>query len=202
MGLIVSQLGNVVQSSVEDRDPSEAGGIQNTAQQLGSSLGTALLGAIVITGLIAAFLSNIADDPRVSGEVEEQVQVSMSAGASSSAAEERAQVRELGLHRGAEPVAELEDRGVGDPVDGAGPLLAAGEEALVAEGREVLGDVLLAGPQRLGQFADRCLLPATQDIEDAKARRVGKRPEAPRDQIGGIGIQGALHRHGALLIEV
>ena len=53
MGLIVSQLGNVVQSAVEDRDRSEAGGLQNTAQQLGSSLGTALLGAIVISGLIS-----------------------------------------------------------------------------------------------------------------------------------------------------
>ena len=52
MGLIVSQLGNVVQSAVEDRDRSEAGGLQFTAQQLGSSLGTALLGAIVISGLI------------------------------------------------------------------------------------------------------------------------------------------------------
>ena len=39
MGLIVSQLGNVVQSAVEDRDRSEAGGLQFTAQQLGSSLG-------------------------------------------------------------------------------------------------------------------------------------------------------------------
>jgi MFS family permease len=88
MGLIVSQLGNVVQSSVEDPDRSEAGGIQNTAQQLGSSLGTALLGAIVITGLIVAFSSNIADDPRVSGEVEEQVQVAMSAGGTFVASDE------------------------------------------------------------------------------------------------------------------
>ena len=39
MGLIVSQLGNVVQSAVGDADRSEAGGLQNTAQQLGSSLG-------------------------------------------------------------------------------------------------------------------------------------------------------------------
>ena len=53
MGLIVSQLGNVVQSAVGDDDRSEAGGLQSTSQQLGSSLGTALLGAIVITGLIA-----------------------------------------------------------------------------------------------------------------------------------------------------
>src|SRR3954452_6454725 len=73
MGLIVSQLGNVVQSAVEDRDRSEAGGLQYTAQQLGSSLGTALLGAIVITGLITAFTANVADNPRISDEVEQQV---------------------------------------------------------------------------------------------------------------------------------
>jgi len=82
MGLIVSQLGNVVQSSVGESDRSEAGGLQNTAQQLGSSLGTAVLGAIVISGLIAAFTSNIADDPRVSGEVTEEVKVQLSAGGS------------------------------------------------------------------------------------------------------------------------
>ena len=52
MGLIVSQLGNVVQSAVGDADRSEAGGLQSTAQQLGSSLGTAFLGAIVITGAV------------------------------------------------------------------------------------------------------------------------------------------------------
>jgi EmrB/QacA subfamily drug resistance transporter len=88
MGLIVSQLGNVVQSSVGDSDRSEAGGLQNTAQQLGSSLGTALLGAVVITGLLTAFTSNVADDPRVSGRVEEQVQVQLSAGGSFVSAEE------------------------------------------------------------------------------------------------------------------
>jgi hypothetical protein len=88
MGLIVSQLGNVVQSAVGDRDRSEAGGLQNTAQQLGSSLGTALLGAIVITGLITAFSSNVADDPRVSKEVESQIQVELSAGGSFVASDE------------------------------------------------------------------------------------------------------------------
>jgi EmrB/QacA subfamily drug resistance transporter len=82
MGLIVSQLGNVVQSSVGDRDRSEAGGLQNTAQQLGSSLGTALLGAIVITGLISAFTSNVEANPRISGDVQEEVKVRLSAGGS------------------------------------------------------------------------------------------------------------------------
>ncbi len=88
MGLVVSQLGNVVQSAVGDSDRSEAGGLQNTAQQLGSSLGTALLGAIVITGLIAAFSANIAADPQISSDVSKQVEVQLSAGGSFVAASE------------------------------------------------------------------------------------------------------------------
>jgi EmrB/QacA subfamily drug resistance transporter len=94
MGLIVSQLGNVVQSAVGDADRSEAGGLQNTAQQLGSSLGTALLGAIVISGLIFAFTSNISDDPRVSTDVEDQVQTQLSAGGSFVSSEQVAAVAE------------------------------------------------------------------------------------------------------------
>jgi EmrB/QacA subfamily drug resistance transporter len=82
MGLVVSQLGNVVQSAIGDEQRSEAGGLQNTAQQLGSSLGTALLGAIVITGLITAFTTNIADDPQVNSRVEQQVEVQLSSGGS------------------------------------------------------------------------------------------------------------------------
>ncbi len=48
MGLIASQLGNVVQSSVDASGRSEAGGLQYTAQQLGSAIGVALIGAIVL----------------------------------------------------------------------------------------------------------------------------------------------------------
>jgi EmrB/QacA subfamily drug resistance transporter len=88
MGLIVSQLGNVVQSAVGEEDRSEAGGLQNTAQQLGSSLGTALLGAIVITGLAAAFTTNLADNPKISAEVRNQVEVRLSAGGSFVASEQ------------------------------------------------------------------------------------------------------------------
>lgn len=88
MGLIVSQLGNVVQSAVGDADRSEAGGLQYTAQQLGSSLGTAVLGAIVITGLIAAFTANVAGDPSISKNVEQQLELKLSAGGSFVAAGE------------------------------------------------------------------------------------------------------------------
>jgi EmrB/QacA subfamily drug resistance transporter len=98
MGLIVSQLGNVVQSAVGDEDRSEAGGLQYTAQQLGSSLGTALLGAIVITGLLAAFTTNVADNPRISQDVREQVNVRLAAGASFVASEQvKASAEEAGV---------------------------------------------------------------------------------------------------------
>ncbi|MGE5407891.1 MAG: MFS transporter, partial [Syntrophothermus sp.] len=100
MGLIVSQLGNVCQSAVGDRDRSEAGGIQNTAQQLGSSLGTALLGAIVITGLIAAFYANVSSNPAISADVREQVKVSLGSGVSFVSA---AEVEAGATAAGAEP---------------------------------------------------------------------------------------------------
>ena len=101
MGLVVSQLGNVVQSSVGDSDRSEAGGVQNTAQQLGSSLGTALLGAVVITGLIAAFSDNVADDPRLPEDVKQEVEVRLGGDVSFVASDEvRSSATEAGLDSG------------------------------------------------------------------------------------------------------
>ena len=69
MGLLASQLGNVVQSSVDASGRSEAGGLQYTSQQLGSSLGVALIGAVVIFGLSTNFFSTVAEDERISSEV-------------------------------------------------------------------------------------------------------------------------------------
>ena len=80
MGLIASQLGNVVQSSVDASGRGEAGGLQFTGQQLGSSLGVALLGAIVLSGLTSAFVSNISSDERISAAVSEQVGVAVGSG--------------------------------------------------------------------------------------------------------------------------
>lgn len=77
MGLLASQLGNVVQSSVGARDRSEAGGLQYTAQQLGSSIGTALIGAIVIGSLSTVFVNQLANDKRVTDELESEIVVSL-----------------------------------------------------------------------------------------------------------------------------
>ena len=78
MGLIASQLGLVVQSSVDASGRGEAGGLQYTGQQLGSSLGVALIGAIVLAGLASSFLSSVEGDPRVSDEAAVTVSTAVS----------------------------------------------------------------------------------------------------------------------------
>jgi len=80
MGLIVSQLGNVVQSSVDASGRGEAGGLQYTGQQLGSSLGVALIGAIVLSGLTSVFVSQVSSDTRITQEVAAQVTVAVAPG--------------------------------------------------------------------------------------------------------------------------
>jgi EmrB/QacA subfamily drug resistance transporter len=82
MGLLASQLGNVVQSSVGASARSEVGGLQYTAQNLGSSLGTALIGSVLIGALANAFTRYIDEDPRVSAAVEEEVGVALQSGIS------------------------------------------------------------------------------------------------------------------------
>jgi len=80
MGLMASQLGNVVQSSVDASGRGEAGGLQYTGQQLGSSLGVAFIGAIVLAGLTGAFISHVQDDARISDQVEAQVSTAAGTG--------------------------------------------------------------------------------------------------------------------------
>ena len=80
MGLLASQLGNVVQSSVDASGRGEAGGLQYTGQQLGSSLGVALIGAIVLTGLTSTFVTQVQEDERISTEVATQVGIAVESG--------------------------------------------------------------------------------------------------------------------------
>lgn len=59
LGLLASQIGNVIMTSVKPDETSQAGGLQGTSQNLGSSLGTALIGSVLITSLTAGFVSSI-----------------------------------------------------------------------------------------------------------------------------------------------
>src|SRR5829696_2062230 len=72
-GLLLSQLGNVIMSSVEPAKTNEAGGLQGTAQNLGASLGTALIGAVLIAALTSGFASRVEDNPAVAPQVRERV---------------------------------------------------------------------------------------------------------------------------------
>jgi MFS family permease len=62
-GLLLSQLGNVIMSSVDPAKTNEAGGLQGTAQNLGASLGTALIGSILIAVLSSTFVSRVEQNP-------------------------------------------------------------------------------------------------------------------------------------------
>jgi EmrB/QacA subfamily drug resistance transporter len=77
-GLLMSQLGNVIMSSAPPEDSNEAGGLQGTAQNLGASLGTALIGAILLTTLTNSFVSRIEQNP----DLPQQVQTTISESAS------------------------------------------------------------------------------------------------------------------------
>jgi MFS family permease len=72
-GLLLSQLGNVIMSSVDPSKTNEAGGLQGTAQNLGASLGTALIGAVLIAALTSGFVERVSENPAVSADVRAQV---------------------------------------------------------------------------------------------------------------------------------
>ena len=127
MGLIASQLGNVVQSSVDASGRSEAGGLQYTAQQLGSAVGVALIGAIVLSGLASNFITRITDNPAVPAAVTEQATISVSEGVSFVTAD---QVLSTSLESGIPP--EIADQVVADYEDAQLKALRVGLLATVA----------------------------------------------------------------------
>jgi MFS family permease len=73
IGLVVSQLGNVVMSSVEASRSSEVGGLQGAAQSLGSSLGTALIGAVLLSGLTTGLHDRIQADAAIPAGVQQRI---------------------------------------------------------------------------------------------------------------------------------
>ena len=72
-GLLISQLGNVIMSSAPPEETNEAGGLQGTAQNLGASLGTALIGSVLLLGLLNGFNSSVEQNPAVSPELKTQI---------------------------------------------------------------------------------------------------------------------------------
>lgn len=69
VGLLASQLGNVIMSSVAPAQTNEAGGLQGTAQNLGASLGTALIGAILLGALSSGFAERVSGNPAIPADL-------------------------------------------------------------------------------------------------------------------------------------
>jgi MFS family permease len=72
-GLLLSQLGNVIMSSVDPAKTNEAGGLQGTAQNLGASLGTAIIGSVLIAAMTTGLVTRVEQNPAVPPPVREQV---------------------------------------------------------------------------------------------------------------------------------
>ena len=60
LGLLASQIGNVNMSAVTEKQTGEVGGLQGVFQNLGSSLGTALIGSILVGSLATTFAAGVA----------------------------------------------------------------------------------------------------------------------------------------------
>ena len=80
IGALASQLGAVTVSAVPDDQSPEVGGVQNTATNLGASLGTALAGSIMIAAVASSFLANIQHNPSIPNRVKSNAQVQLAGG--------------------------------------------------------------------------------------------------------------------------
>jgi MFS family permease len=80
VGALASQLGAVTVSAVPDDESPEVGGLQNTATNLGASLGTALAGSLMIAAVGTAFLANIQSNPDIPSRVKSEAHVKLEGG--------------------------------------------------------------------------------------------------------------------------
>ncbi|MBX3286106.1 MAG: MFS transporter, partial [Actinobacteria bacterium] len=80
MGALASQLGAVTVSSVPTSESGEVGGLQNTATNLGASIGTAFAGSVLIAVLTSSLIAGIADNPAVPADLKQQASVELASG--------------------------------------------------------------------------------------------------------------------------
>jgi MFS family permease len=80
IGALASQLGAVTVSAVPDEQSPEVGGLQNTATNIGASLGTALAGSVLIASLTTTLVAGIQENPAVPPEVRQQAATRLSSG--------------------------------------------------------------------------------------------------------------------------
>ncbi len=80
IGALASQLGAVTVSALPDSMSAEVGGLQNTFTNVGASLGTALIGAVLIGSLTSTFLLGVSHNSAVPADVVAHASVDLEAG--------------------------------------------------------------------------------------------------------------------------
>lgn len=80
LGALASQLGSVTVSAVPDSESAEVGGLQNTGTNLGASLGTALVGSVLLATLTASVVTGIQQNPDVPESVKTQASTQLVGG--------------------------------------------------------------------------------------------------------------------------
>lgn len=80
LGALASQLGAVTVSAVPDSQSAEVGGLQNTATNLGASLGTALIGSMLIATLSTSIIAGVQANPDVPAAAKEQATTQLAGG--------------------------------------------------------------------------------------------------------------------------
>src|SRR6516164_6101423 len=130
------------------------------------------------SALMSVTLPASANSTRSSG----QEGVGVVAGMSSGSFQECVELCRLAVQVAADLLAQVEDRLVGDRVDGEVALLAPRDDACAQQHAQVLGDVLLRGTGRLLELLHRRLTVA-QRVEQPDPHRLAQDAKALCDQL-------------------
>lgn len=73
MGLVMSQINNLTLSAVSPQEAGEASGVNNTLRQIGTSFGSAIIGAVLLSTLSANLVSGIHASSVIPTQLKEQI---------------------------------------------------------------------------------------------------------------------------------
>lgn len=79
MGLVFAQASNLTLSAVSVEQAGEASGVNNTMRQIGATLGSAIIGAVVLTTLASGLASGVTDSTVIPDNVKSHLAQSLSA---------------------------------------------------------------------------------------------------------------------------
>jgi len=77
IGLLLSQLTNITMSSAGAEREAEASGLLNTSKNLGYSLGTALIGVLLIIGVFGGLVTSLEESPELAHIPREEIEQSL-----------------------------------------------------------------------------------------------------------------------------